>query len=250
MLSLQPDRGADPGRALPRVLAHAGRCAPHRPRPGCASNRLVGAITIPSLLGLIVVAPGLRPRRPRRKWGAGGAGRPDPLLGRPAAVAPAPELEHPAGRDRTDAALPLLRGRAVREPDRIRRSGCHWGIVGVAAGYAISSTSSSRTTPGSHAEWSTRRCGSSAALSRIAQAAAVMAVVVSRKPVRPPARGTNGVERLLTLIAIGAAVYIPVCTSRPRSLGRGQSSPAAQARARALMAGNLRDRTTTQRETT
>ena len=103
-------------------------------------NRVVAAITMPALLGLFIVTPDFVDDDSGRSVAVGDPRHPDPLLGRDPAVAPGNELEHPGGARSHPGPAPLRGHRLCREPHGIRRSAIHWGVVGVAAGYAISST--------------------------------------------------------------------------------------------------------------
>ena len=117
----EPARGADRGGVL-RRRSRACRTTPS----GSASlwlraNRLVGALTIPGMLGLVRRRAGVRPGGARGALERRGAGDPDPRLGRPAAVPAALNSSILQARDRTrHARLPLLGDRAHREPDRVR----------------------------------------------------------------------------------------------------------------------------------
>jgi len=95
--------------------------------------------------------------------------------------------------------------------------GLHWGIVGVAAGYAVSSTI---VEP--YYTWVTARSIDLrlttvlASLRGVAEASALMAAAVLS--VRYALGVASPAERLALCIAVGAFVYVPVCVWRAREL--------------------------------
>lgn len=99
--------------------------------------------------------------------------------------------------------------------------GLHWGVVGVAAGYAIASIV---VEPGFNLITS-RALGISAwrlprSLLGVLQAATVMAAALYGGQLLLAGTGIGPAARLLLLIALGAIVYLPVCAWRaPELLG-------------------------------
>jgi O-antigen/teichoic acid export membrane protein len=173
-------------------------------------TRAVGAISIPALLGLMVVAPDFVPVILGDKWHA--AIR---LLQVLAWVGLLQSLGTVNGdilqaRDRTRLLLWIsiltfaghIAGFAI---------GLHWGVVGVASGYAISTTIASAVNQWAVAhvlEVSVRRMLSG--LAGVAAAAVVMAVVVLVVRLGLRAVGVGATLRLFTTIAVGLGVYVPL----------------------------------------
>jgi O-antigen/teichoic acid export membrane protein len=173
-------------------------------------TRAVGAISIPALLGLMVVAPDFVPVILGDKWHA--AIR---LLQVLAWVGLLQSLGTVNGdilqaRDRTRLLLWIsiltfaghIAGFAI---------GLHWGVVGVASGYAISTTIASAVNQWAVAhvlEVSVRRMLSG--LAGVAAAAVVMAVMVLVVRLGLRAVGVGATLRLFTTIAVGLGVYVPL----------------------------------------
>jgi O-antigen/teichoic acid export membrane protein len=89
--------------------------------------------------------------------------------------------------------------------------GLHWGVVGVASGYAISTTIASAVNQWAVAhvlEVSVRRMLSG--LAGVAAAAVVMAVMVLVVRLGLRAVGVGATLRLFTTIAVGLGVYVPL----------------------------------------
>lgn len=199
-------------------------------------SRAVGAISIPSLLGLIVVAPDFVHVVLGDKWNA--AIR---LLQVLAWVGLLQSLgtvnvDILQARDRTRMLLWIsiltfcghLSGFVI---------GLHWGVVGVATGYAISTTISSTIFQWAvaHAlQVPARRM--LAGLAGVATAAAVMAVAVLAVRLGLRTVGVGATLRLAASIAVGIAAYVPlVAVLQPellrdlRGLRRSRSEPLQEA---------------------
>ena len=120
----------------------------HRPRMAAMwvrANRMIGAITIPAMVGLIIVAPEFVATL------FGERGRARPVIQILAWVGLLQSVQRLIDvLMATDRAGTLLRYSVVVLVASVVAFvvGIQWGIVGVAAGYAISSTLVSRTTPG------------------------------------------------------------------------------------------------------
>jgi PST family polysaccharide transporter len=94
-------------------------------------------------------------------------------------------------------------------------AGAHWGVVGVAAGYAVASTI---VEP--YYTWLTARAldvslrDFAASLSGVAQAAAVMTVIVFGARSFLIEQGASDSVRLVSLIGLGIVVYVPLLAWR------------------------------------
>jgi O-antigen/teichoic acid export membrane protein len=182
-------------------------------------TRVVTAITVPALLGMVVVAPEFVVVILGEKWRAA-----IPVLQILAWVgivlivsSQATTLLQAVGRAGVVfrysivSAITSIAGFAI---------GLHWGIVGVAAGYAIAKT---LLTPFYVARGG-RTIGVSLvdvgrALSGVAQAAAAMTLVVfglrlALLDILPPG------PMLVLLVVVGVAVYLPVCMWRVPEVAR------------------------------
>ena len=139
---------------------------------------------------------------------------PAPRLGRAPPVAPGTELEHPPGARPHGTLLWYSVVVAVATVVSFVL-GVHWGIVGVAAAYAIASTI---VEP--YYAWLTARVldvsvwDLGRALSGVTQAAAVMTVVVLGARELLIDQGVSDAARLALLILLGIAVYVPLCAWR------------------------------------
>jgi O-antigen/teichoic acid export membrane protein len=178
------------------------------------TNRMVASLTVPMLVGLALVAPDFVDAVLGTRWHA--ATIPLQILCWVGLLQSLQGLNGSVLRacDRTDL---LFRYAVVVAVASLAAFifGLRWGIVGVSAAYAVSSTI---VEP--YYTWLTCRVVGTTlwefcrSLAGIAQAAAVMAVAVLGSRIVLLHVGTTAWERLLTLIAIGAAVYIPVCMLR------------------------------------
>ena len=177
-------------------------------------NRLVGAISIPSLLGLIIVAPEFVHVVLGGRWAAA-----VPVLQILAWVGLLQSLQRLnssilAARDKT---AQLLRySIVVLFASLIAFAvGLHWGIIGVAAGYAISSTI---VEP--YYTWITGRAvGVSLwtfirSLAGIVQASVVMAAAVLTARTTLTSNGFAAGSTLAICIVVGLVVYVPLCIWR------------------------------------
>jgi O-antigen/teichoic acid export membrane protein len=177
-------------------------------------NRLVGAISIPSLLGLMVVAPDFVHVVLGGRWAAA-----TPVLQILAWVGLLQSLQRLnssilQARDRTGQ---LLRYSVVVLAASLVAFavGLHWGIVGVALGYAISST---LVEP--YYTWITGRAvGVSVwtfvrSLAGITQASVVMVAAVLAVRMVLTDAGLAAGPRLVICILVGCAVYVPLCVWR------------------------------------
>ncbi len=177
-------------------------------------NRLVGTISIPSLLGLIIVAPEFVHVVLGGRWAAA-----VPVLQILCWVGLLQSLQ------RLNSSILLARDRTA---ELFRYSvvvlcasliafavGLHWGIVGVAAGYAISST---LVEP--YYTWITgRSIGVSlwtfvSSLAGIVQASLVMAMAVLGVRTVLTGAGTSAGPTLVLCILTGFVVYVPLCIWR------------------------------------
>ena len=115
----QPAHMADRRGVLPRVLAAAERSGTDRRRLGArqpGDRRDHGARDARAGRRRARV----RECRARRAMGGRNPGDPAARLGRAPAVAPGPQLEHPAGARPHEPVAPLRRGGPRRQPDRLR----------------------------------------------------------------------------------------------------------------------------------
>jgi O-antigen/teichoic acid export membrane protein len=213
-------------------------------------NRLVGAISIPALAGLVVVAPDFIPTVLGDKWEPA-----VPVIQILAWVGLLQSLQRLnssilMARDRTGTLL----GYAVVVVVTTLGAfviGLHWGIVGVSAAFAITST-----VVEPYYTWLTGRAiGLSLKtflrnLSGIAQATAGMVVVVLAVRLVAEHAGVGQVERLLAAIAAGCVTYPLLCVWRApevigeiralRSRGKRLERPATPARKKAASRRALR----------
>jgi O-antigen/teichoic acid export membrane protein len=183
-------------------------------------TRAIGAVTVPAMLGLIVVAPEFVVVVLGDKWSPA-----IPLVRLLAWVGLLQSLQGLnssilLARDRTGT---LLRYAVIVAVATVASflGGIHWGVVGVAAAYAIASTIvepyytwlTARSIDASLRElWSS--------ISGVAQAAGAMAVVVLAAREALIGQGASNVVLLLTLIPLGIAVYLPLLAWRePEVLG-------------------------------
>lgn len=177
-------------------------------------NRLVGAFTVPATLGLVIVAPEFVTAVLGARWAAA-----EPVIRLLAWVGLLQSLGTLnsailQARDRTGT---LLRYAVVALVASLVAFGVglEWGIVGVAAGYAIASTF---VEP--YYAWLTARAVQTplSALLRglrgVFEAAfAMTACVFAAKLFLVPEELQAG-WRLLLLVLVGAAVYVPLCAWR------------------------------------
>jgi O-antigen/teichoic acid export membrane protein len=198
-------------------------------------NRLVGTVTIPVMLGLIVVADDFVHTLLGDKWSLA-----VPVIQILAWVGLLQSLQRLnssilSARDRTNV---LLRYSVIVLVVTLASfvAGLPWGIVGVAAAYAIVSTFLEP-----YYTWLTARSlGVSVldfgrAIFGVVQAAVVMAGAVALARYALVDAGVAAPARLGLLIVLGAAVYIPLCLWRaPEVLeeikdllarSRGRSAP-------------------------
>ena len=199
-------------------------------------NRLVGAITVPGMLGMAVVAPEFVTVVLGERWREA-----EPVIRLLVWVGLLQSLQTLnssilQARDRTRTLL-LYSAVALATSLVAFVGGLHWGIVGVAAGYAISS---SFVEP--YYTWLTARAlGVSPlafprALAGVFQASlAMLACVLAVRFVLPNELGDGG--RLATLILVGVASYVPLCAWRAPEIleelkslrRRGEARPPAGA---------------------
>jgi O-antigen/teichoic acid export membrane protein len=182
-------------------------------------NRLVGALTVPAMLGLIVVAPEFVTVVLGERWRDA-----EPVIRLLAWVGLLQSLGTLnsailRARDRTGT---LLRYAAVAFVASLVGFvvGIEWGVVGVAAGYAIASTFVEPLYA-----WLTARALDAPALALprglrgIFEAGGAMTVCVLAAQAALPA-DLHAAWRLLLLVLLGAAVYVPLCAWRePAILG-------------------------------
>jgi O-antigen/teichoic acid export membrane protein len=181
-------------------------------------NRMVGAISIPALLGLIVVAPDLIPVLLGGKWEP--AVRVVQVLSWVGLLQSLQRMNSSIlqARDKTQA---LLRYSIIVLAASLAAfvGGLHWGVVGVAAGYAISSTI---VEP--YYTWITLRsidlkpATFLASLRGVAEAAVVMTAAVYGLRSLLVSAGMPAAPRLVLCILAGAAVYLPLCALRSPEL--------------------------------
>jgi O-antigen/teichoic acid export membrane protein len=176
-------------------------------------NRLVGALTVPVMLGLIVVAPEFVSVVLGDKWRAA-----EPVIRLLAWVGLLQSLGTLnsailRARDRTGA---LLRYAAIALVVNLVgfTVGLQWGIVGVAAGYAIASTLIEPLY-----SWITARALDVSAvtlvrgLRGVVEAATAMAACVLVAQLALTGIVPTG-WRFLVLVLVGIAVYVPLCAWR------------------------------------
>jgi O-antigen/teichoic acid export membrane protein len=178
------------------------------------ANRLIAAITVPGMLGLIVVAPEFVHVVLGGHWSAA-----IPVIQILAWVGLLQSLQRLnssvlQARDRTGV---LLRYSVVVVLASLAAfaGGLHWGIVGVAAAYAISST---LVEP--YYTWLTARELGLSLLDFVRSLAGVLQAALAMVPVLIAMRallvdqGFPAGARLAILIALGIAVFAPLCAWR------------------------------------
>ena len=176
-------------------------------------NRIVGSVTIPGMLGLIAVAPEFVNVVFGERWQSAG-----PVVQVLAWVGLLQSLQSLnssilQARDRTRTLL-WYAFVALAASLVAFVAGLHWGIVGVAAAYAITS---SFVEP-YYTHLTAKTLGTSAfsflrALSGVVQASVAMfAAVLAAKLLLAGELGDAAL--LLALIAVGAVVYVPLCAWR------------------------------------
>jgi O-antigen/teichoic acid export membrane protein len=196
--------------AFARMQDEPGRMA----RAWLRVNRVVGAISIPAMIGLVVVAPDFVVVVLGDRWRAAivviqilcWVGLLQSLQRLNSSILEA--------RDRTQA---LLRYSVVVFVASLVAfvGGLHWGIVGVATAYAISSTI---VEP--YYTWVTARAVDLtlrdfvASLRGILEATAVMGLAVLAVRLALVNAGVAPSLRLLVSIAVGGLVYLPTCALR------------------------------------
>ena len=177
-------------------------------------NRLVGSVTVPGMLGLIIVAPDFVDTLLGHKWSLA-----IPVIQILAWVGLLQSLQRLnssilAARDRANV---LFRYSVIVLVVTLAAfvAGLPWGIVGIAAAYAIVSTGLEP-----YYTWLTARAlgvgllDFARALSGVAQAAVFMAAVVAAARFALVHFGMTAPARLGLLIGLGASVYVPVCVWR------------------------------------
>ena len=177
-------------------------------------TRVIGAVTVPAMLGLIIVAPEFVVVVLGDRWAAA-----IPLVRLLAWVGLLQSLQGLnssilLARNRTRT---LLRYACVIAVATVVSfvAGAHWGVVGVAAGYAVASTI---VEP--YYTWLTARAldvslrDFAASLSGVAQAAAVMTVIVFGARSFLIEQGASDSVRLVSLIGLGIVVYVPLLAWR------------------------------------
>jgi O-antigen/teichoic acid export membrane protein len=183
-------------------------------------NRAVGAISIPALLGLIVVAPDFVPTLLGKRWDAA-----VPVVQILCWVGLLQSLQRMnssilAARDHTQA---LLRYSVIVLVASVAAfvGGLHWGVVGVAAAYAISSTI---VEP--YYTWITLRAVEMSvstflrSLRGVVEASVAMVAAVLTVRLFLIEAGIPPAARLALCILVGALVYFPVCAWRTPELVR------------------------------
>jgi O-antigen/teichoic acid export membrane protein len=181
-------------------------------------NRLVGAITVPGLLGLVVVAPDFVAVVLGDRWES--ATRVIQILAWVGLIQSLQRMNSSIleARNRTGD---LLRYSVIVLVASIIAFVCGlpFGIVGVATGYAISSTI---VEP--YYTWlTTRALGMPLttflrSLTGVAQASALMLVAVLAARIALVHAGTPAAVRLPLLVVLGAVVYLPVLVRLDRTL--------------------------------
>jgi O-antigen/teichoic acid export membrane protein len=176
-------------------------------------NRVVGCLTIPSMLGLAIVAPEFVQLILGDRWHEA-----IPVIQILAWVGLLQSLQslNSSILQACDRTSTLLRYAFIALGGSLLgfAGGLHWGIVGVAAGYAIAS---SFIEP--YYTWLTARALGVSAwsfvrnLSGVIQASVVMATcVLAARLVLP--EGMSSASRLATLVAVGVVSYLPLCALR------------------------------------
>ena len=177
-------------------------------------NRIVGAISIPSLAGLVVVAPDFVRVVLGEQWSSA-----IPVIQILCWVGILQSLQRLnsailEARDRTGT---LLRYSVVVVIASLIAfaGGLHWGIVGVATAYAISSTI---VEP--YYTWLTARAIDSsvrefvAGLRGVIEASLLMTAAVLAVRIGLTSAGVGQTGRLLLCILVGGLVYLPACAWR------------------------------------
>jgi O-antigen/teichoic acid export membrane protein len=185
------------------------------------TTRLVGALSIPALCGLVFVAPDLVPVVFGHKWDGA-----VPLIQVLAWVGLLQSLqtlntEILTARDRTST---VFRFSMIFFASHLTAFivGLHWGVTGVAVAYAISSTLVEPILT-----WLTARSlGISAwrvvgSLSGVVQASVLMALAVYEVRELLVSAGVGELGRLLLCIVVGLVVYVPLVLWRQPEL-RGE----------------------------
>lgn len=181
-------------------------------------NRLVGALAIPALAGLAVLAPDFVPVVLGERWHNA-----IPVIQILTWVGALQSLQRLNSSilqalDRTGALLRFaLAGTLAALVAFV--VGLHWGIVGIAAGYAIASTfvESAYT-------WLTSRAMGISPLALVRALSGVVQATIAMVAVLLPARAllvrteTGVAARLVMLIALGAATYLTVVAWRAPAL--------------------------------
>jgi O-antigen/teichoic acid export membrane protein len=198
-------------------------------------NRVVGAISIPSLAGLIVVAPDFVAVVLGSRWSAV-----TPVIQILCWVGILQSLQRLnssilEARNKTGV---LLRYSIIALVASLAGfvGGLHWGVVGVAAGYAVSST-----VVEPYYTWLTgRELGMSllqffSALRGVFEAALLMMAAVFAVRLALISAGVPDLPRLLLCILTGIVVFVPACAWR---------SPETVAEVRALIPRRRRARAT------
>jgi O-antigen/teichoic acid export membrane protein len=177
-------------------------------------NRAIASLTMPALLGLIAVAPDFVHVVLGDQWSS--ATRVIQILAWVGLLQSLQGLNSSILRavDRTKT---LFRYSVIVLVASLIAfvAGLHWGIIGVATAYAISSTIVEPVYT-----WMTARSvglslwGFARPLAGVAQASVVMFVAVVGARYALTQAGVSAGVRLILLIGIGAAVYIPFCAWR------------------------------------
>jgi O-antigen/teichoic acid export membrane protein len=181
-------------------------------------NRLVGAISIPALMGLIVVAPDFVDGVLGVRWHAA-----IPVIQILSWVGLLQSLQRLnssilEARNETGA---LLKYSVIVFVASLGAfvGGLHWGIVGVATGYAISST---LVEP--YYTWVTARAVDLslrdflASIRGVVEASILMAAGVLAVRLGLRGTGIGSIERLVICIAAGGLLYVPLCAWRARDV--------------------------------
>ena len=181
-------------------------------------NRLVGAISIPALMGLIIVAPDFVDAVLGTRWHAA-----IPVIQILSWVGLLQSLQRLnssilEARNRTGA---LLKYAVIVFFASLAAfvGGLHWGIVGVATGYAISSTI---VEP--YYTWLTARAVDLrlrdflASIRGVVEASVLMAAGVLAVRLGLRGTGIGSLERLVICIAAGGLLYVPFCVWRARDV--------------------------------
>lgn len=182
------------------------------------TTRLVGALSIPALCGLVVVAPDLVPVVFGERWHQA-----VPIIQVLAWVGLLQSLqtlntEILTARDKTSTVFRFSVGFFSAHLTAFI-VGLHWGVEGVAVAYAISSTIVEPVFT-----WMTARSlGISVwrvifCFTGVVQAAAVMAVVCYEARELLLGAGVGALGRLVLVVGLGVAVYVPVVLWRQREL--------------------------------